>query len=431
MSWDFMSPALSSTELTDAFQNTISEMVDLHFPLKTITITDSDQPWITNDLKKLKRSRQREFCRHGKSDKYYDLKNKFINKQASAVKHYTDKIINEVKDGSRTSSYKALRLLGVRNGDTKDDLFILPNHANEQLTEEESAERIADYFSAISQEFDPVEYENLPPCIQDCLEAAKNDPGIPRLEPYEVYKKISKAKKPNSEIHGDVPKKIVQLFSPELAEPVSRIYNKISSSAEYPRQWVKESQMAIPKVFPPNSEDDLRPISRTFFFSKVYESFIADWLLPIILPHMDPGQYGMKGSSIVHYLIKFLHFVHSSLDLKEPYAVLAALIDLSKAFNRVSHMHVIQDLYDMHAPGWILAILFCYLSGRSMTMSYGKATSSVRWLPGSTPQGALLGGLIFIVYSTMVLFLDQPFLDPYQLLAHHYQSNMLMTILVL
>ena len=60
-------------------------------------------------------------------------------------------------------------------------------------------------------------------------------------------------------------------------------------------------------------------------------------------------------------------------------------------------MHVIQDLYDMHAPGWILAILFSYLSGRSMTMTYGKSTSTSRPLPGSTPQGALLGGLIFIV----------------------------------
>ena len=51
MSWSFMSPTSSSTELTDAFQNKISEMVDNHFPLKTMTITDSDQPWITKDLK--------------------------------------------------------------------------------------------------------------------------------------------------------------------------------------------------------------------------------------------------------------------------------------------------------------------------------------------------------------------------------------------
>ena len=112
---------------------------------------------------------------------------------------------------------------------------------------------------------------------------------------------------------------------------------------------------------------------------------------------MDPGQYGMKGSSIVHYLINFLHYIHSSLDLRQPQAVLAVLIDLKKAYNRVSHLHVIQDLYDMHAPGWILAIMFSYLSGRSMTMSYGKSSSSLKSLPGSTPQGALLGGIIFIV----------------------------------
>ena len=96
-------------------------------------------------------------------------------------------------------------------------------------------------------------------------------------------------------------------------------------------------------------------------------------------------------------MLMFSGTTPSFLDVKKPHAVLAALVDLSKAFNRVSHLHVIQDLYDMHAPGWILPILFSYLSRRSMTMTYRGATSSPRQLPGSTPQGALLGGLIFIV----------------------------------
>ena len=194
------------------------------------------------------------------------------------------------------------------------------------------------------------------------------------LEEHEVYRKIMKAKKPSSVIEGDVPKRILHLFAPEMALPASLIYNKINKSFEYPRQWVIESQFPVPKVFPPGSEDDLRPILKTFFFSKVYESFIAEWLLPYIRPFMDPGQYGMKGSSIVHYLIKFLHFIHATLDLKQPYAVFPALVDISKAFNQVSHMYVIEDLHDLHAPGWLLAILFSYLSGRTMTMTYGKST---------------------------------------------------------
>ena len=184
--------------------------------------------------------------------------------------------------------------------------------------------------------------------------------------------------------------------------------------------WVKESQVTIPKVFPHNSEDDLRPLSKTFFFSKVYEAFLFDWLLPFILPYMDQGQYGMKGSSIVHYLIRFLHYIHSSLDLNQPHAVLAVLIDLNKAFNRVSHLHVIQDLHDMHAPRWLLATLCSYLSCRSMTMAYGKASSSPRNLPDSSPQGALLGGILFIVkYNGVCLRPSIPrlFVSPKPLLS--------------
>ena len=323
--WDILAPEFSSTEITEAFQSKMTTMIDHHLLVQSFTITDLDQPWITKDLKNLKRLRSREYCRHGKSPKYLELKAKFSLKQDQAVEHYTQRIINEVKEGTRSSSYKALRTLGVRNGDTKDDLFSLPQHIAENLSEQQSAERIADFFSNISQEFEPLALWKLPPNVQSCISMARNDPSIPVLEPYEVHRRISKAKKPNSVIHGDVPKRIVQLFSPELALPVSKIYNKITSSSEYPRQWVKESQILIQKVFPPNSEDDLRPISRTFFFSKVYESFVSEWLLPFIQPFMDPGQYGMKGSSIVHYLIKFLHFVHSSLDLKQPNAVLAAL----------------------------------------------------------------------------------------------------------
>ena len=397
LSWDFLSPGLSSTELTELLQGKMTSMIDHHFPLKSINLTDSDQPWITDGLKKLKRIRRREFCRHGRSEKYYQLKTEFETKKKEAVKKYADKIIEEVREGTRSSSYKALRKLGVRSGDIKDDLFTIPSHIEESLSEEESAEKIADYFSNISQEFEPLSFENLPPNIKASFLNAKDDPNIPVLEPHEVYARMLKAKKPNSIIHGDIPMKIVKLFTPELALPAAIIYNKINSSFQYPRQWVIESQFPVAKTFPPTTEDDLRPISKTFFCSKVYESFLGEWIITYIKPYMDPGQYGIKGSSIVHYLIKFLHFIHSTLDLKQPHAVLAALIDLSKAFNRVSHMHVIQDLYDMHAPGWILAILFSYLSGRSMTMTYGKSTSTSRPLPGSTPQGALLGGLIFIV----------------------------------
>ena len=193
------------------------------------------------------------------------------------------------------------------------------------------------------------------------------------------------------------PKKIVQEFCCELSTPVTTIYNSILRTFEYPRQWVREYQIPLLKCYPPSSEDDLRNIAKTAFFSKNFESFLSDWLMPIVGPYLDPCQYGLKGASINHYMFKLLKFIHEYLDLKNPHAVVIALIDLSKAFNRVSHQMVIEDLHDMHVPPWLLLILISYLTQRTMVLSYNGATSSPRDLPGSSPQGAFLGIFFFVV----------------------------------
>ena len=114
-------------------------------------------------------------------------------------------------------------------------------------------------------------------------------------------------------------------------------------------------------------------------------------------PYLDPSQFGLKGSSITHYLLKLLKFVHSYLDLKNPHAVAVALIDMSKALNRTSHQLVIEDLYDMKVPPWILLILVSYLTGRSMVMNYNGSCSSFKVMNSGSPQGAFLGIFLFIV----------------------------------
>ena len=312
------------------------------------------------------------------------------------ISKYKDKIITEVKDGKRGSAYAGIRKLGNKPVEQSKTGFQLPNYAENNLSNFECAENLAEYFSCVSQEYQPLNVLHLPPKIREFLNNPEDNVG-PKLSHYDVFQKLRKAKKPNSVVPGDLPRKLTQQCPSELTVPVTIIFNKITESKVYPIQWKVERQIAIPKVNPPMSEEDLRNISKTPFLSKVYESCIADWLLPIIQPYLDPGQCGVKGLSITHYLIKLLNFTHSKLDLKQPHAVLAACVDLSKAFNRVSHDLVIQDLYDMHVPAWLLNILISYLSGRSMVMSYNSEESSPRSLPGGGPQGAFLGGIIFIV----------------------------------
>ena len=304
------------------------------------------------ELKSLRRQRQRAFRKGPRSENYLRLRTEFSKKLKIEAEKYRVKIINEVTEGRRSNSYKALRKLEFGEHSAPLKGFILPNHSDENLSPQDSAERLADYFSKISQSFEPIDVEKLAPWIQDLLTVGIIDKSKPVLEAWQVYNRMCKSKKPNSIIPGDLPPKLIKEFSVELAEPVSKIFNRITHSGQYPRQWVVEYQTAIPKTASPQSEDDTRNIASTAYLSKLYESFIGDWILPFIEPHLDPAQCGgLKKSSITHCLVKLLHFVHGYLDLKEPHAVLLILVDLEKAFNRVSHQHVIEVLADMKVLG--------------------------------------------------------------------------------
>ena len=106
---------------------------------------------------------------------------------------------------------------------------------------------------------------------------------------------------------------------------------------------------------------------------------------------------GLSKSSISHYLIKLLHFIHINLDRPEPHAVLLSCLDMSKAFNRMLHQTVVEDLYDMKVPRWLLLIMVYYLTDRKMVLKFRGILSVLRSLPGSSPQGTVLGVILFII----------------------------------
>ena len=384
------------SQMVKRFQSELSNILCQTFPEKQIVISPYDLPWFNEELRKLRRRKQRAYENFGKNDKYEYLNELFEARLRAARLKFKEKIEEEVKNGKRGSSYPIIRQMGTRPFESIKPDFHLPAHAVRKLSPAQSAEVIAEHFAKISQEMAPLNVSRLPLIIQHFLKNYdRND--APGLTTADVYTRIKKAKKPNSSVPGDLPKKLVQHCANVLAIPASIIFNQITRTADFPAAWKIEHQIPIPKVVPPECEDDLRNIAKTAFLSKIYESFVGSWLLPIIKPYLDPGQCGLKGLSITHYLIKLLNFIHSTLDLKKPHSVLAACVDISKAFNRVDHTLVIQDLYDMHTPAWLLNIVISYLSERSMVVTYNNAKSSKKTLPGGGPQGAYLGGIIFII----------------------------------
>ena len=127
--------------------------------------------------------------------KYKELAKKFKNKYNIEASKYLRKNMDELMESRPGQAYSILKKMGSQPGDCIDsNTFILPGHESDNLSEEQSAERIADYFAQISQEFPPLDTSLLPPCVQCNLES---ESAPPTIDEYDVYQKIKSAKNPN------------------------------------------------------------------------------------------------------------------------------------------------------------------------------------------------------------------------------------------
>ena len=404
--WTNINPEFSPTEQAAALENLLFENLNRFCPEQEMKLSSHDKKFITKELKQIDRQKNREYIKRGKTDKYLKLKSLFDTKYKEAAKKYLNKNLEDLREAQPGKVFGILKKLGSRPGDVSDsDTFSLPEHERESLTHEQSAERIANHFASISQEFPPINPQLLPERVRASLESCSLPPTV---SDYEVYLKMKAAKKPRSGVPQDLPKQITQEFLPELAALIRKIINSILVTGEWPSQWKLEQVIPIPKIQFPETEDDLRPISLTPFFSKVTEHFVVTWLLNFIGDKIDFRQYGgQKGNSVTHYIIEFVNFILSCQDSTDQTAILACMVDFQKAFNRQNHNVLITKLSDMGVPGWLLRIVISFLKDRKLIVNYKGKKSSVKSLPGGGPQGTILALLLFIVLINDIGFEGQ------------------------
>ena len=258
--------------------------------------------------------------------------------------------------------------MAARPGDQPSSSFSLPQHVQDSLSALESSNKICEFFSSISQEYSPLNTASLPEHVRNKLDS---DPcSHPYLADHEVFEGLKKGKKTCS-VPGDIPVKILDEFLPELTAPVAAIYREAIATHCWPQPYKKEFHLPINKVPLPQSEDDLRNLGLTPFFSKRLEWFLIQWIWPYIEHHIDLDQLGgLPGCSVNHYLIQMLDFIHKNLDngKKSPTAVICGLVDFSKAFNRIDHNVIVTILSDLNVPT-------CALRSSSHTCIIAKCVS--------------------------------------------------------
>ena len=262
---------MTPDDMVATFWQHLKKLVLEIFPEKAITVSDKDQPFFTEELRLLRRRRQREYQKRGRSDKYLELKERFEETLKNEARKYKEKVIQRVKDGDIKSSYKLLRNLGDGPQDKmKKRELKIPKFIDNNMSDQECADFLADHFSKISQNLEPIDVNDFHPELKNSILKGINCDSKVFLNEYEVYEKLSKMKKPNSVVPGDIPPVIMREFAPELAFPVMQIFNKITETCDFPSTWKIEHQIVIQKKSNPQSEEELRNLSKTDFLAKTY-----------------------------------------------------------------------------------------------------------------------------------------------------------------
>ena len=192
-----MNEEMPPTEQVNAMESRFIENLDKYLPQKKLKISSHEKPWINFELKYLDRRKKREYAKHGRSEKFLTLKKKYNKKFEEAAKRYMTKNVSELKISNPGKAYQILKRMGAPPGESEQEgSFTLQNHTDENLSTEESIERIANFFAEISQEYPPLDCNLLPDRVREKLNSESVDQNqTPQLSESEVCKEIKSSKK--------------------------------------------------------------------------------------------------------------------------------------------------------------------------------------------------------------------------------------------
>lgn len=223
---------------------------------------------------------------------------------------------------------------------------------------------------------------------------------------HEVGEIIQSLKNTKAPGFDNIRAELLKQIKDDVAPLISNLINKIMDTGECPRHFKVAIVRPLHKSGSKNDVNNYRPISLISNLSKVFEKVIKVRLTAFLERYniISDKQYGFREGRNTQDAIAFLTSnIYAAIDEGRP--ALCVFLDLTKAFDTLSHKQLLDSLQDVGIRGKANKLMSSYLSEREQFVMVESTVSTGSVVKFGVPQGTVLGPLLFLVYINSLLSL--------------------------
>lgn len=215
----------------------------------------------------------------------------------------------------------------------------------------------------------------------------------------EVANYIRELKPHKSPGLDNIKSETLKTISDHIKEPFTYIINKILETGKFPTIFKVAVIKPVYKKGDKCNVTNYRPLSLISNLAKIVEKIIKCRIISFLNNYnlLSNKQFGFKQNVSTEDAISYLtNNIYRALDESMP--TLCVFLDLQKAFDTVSHKHLIDTVEDIGIRSTALRLIESYLTGRTQYVKIDGCLSNPMPVTYGVPQGTVLGPILFLIY---------------------------------
>ena len=205
-----------------------------------------------------------------------------------------------------------------------------------------------------------------------------------------------------------IPNRMLRECSDVLALPLATLFQECLQMSHHPSPFRHSNTVVLrkPQKSSYNVPKAYRPIALLNTLGKALEKIVAQRLSKLAEAHklLPDTQMGARpGRSTITALELLTEQIRTVWAKGDKLVASLLSLDISGAFDNVSHERLIHNLRDTGVPGWIAAYIRSFLSDRTTFLTLGTYQDRTRSVATGIPQGSTLSPILFLFFASTLL----------------------------